>query len=684
MGHVLPVTDPVIVFAIVSVLILTVPMAMERLKAPGMIGLLLAGAILGPHALHVLERDSSFILLGSVGLLYIMFTAALEVDLETFRRYGVHGAVFGLVTFAIPQGLGTLISRYLLRYTWPQSILLASMFASHTLLAYPIASRLGIVRNRAVPTTVAGTMVTDTLALTVLAIIARTTHGALDEAFWWRLGVSLVIYVIVIFMGVPRLGRWLFREVGADGVAQFGFVLAAVFTCASLSYLAGLEPIVGAFLAGLALNRLIPKNSPLMNRIGFTGEAIFVPFFLISVGMLLDARVLFGGLKTWLIGIVMTGTAIGTKWLAAESTRVLLRFDKAEAGVVFGLSVAQAAATLAAVMVGYELHIFDDAVVNATILMILVTCTLAPWWVARKGQEVARNQPAEEASATEASRQRILVSIPDSAHAKTAVELALLMRDPAQNQPLYLAHAVLDDERADAQLARAEKLLGDAAHHAAAADVPVQFVTTTDRTIGAALLRARRDRRINEVILHWDGLASHPDQGTGGVITQFLQAQNTVVVLARVRSLVTISRVLFAMPALLLDHPCLADAVAPVKRLARQLGGSLEVLTERAATARAKTVLGAIAPAVPLSFQTLEDWAQLTQAMVDRVTEHHLIVLFPSGQDGGGAISPEAVAMAERFPDRDLLVLYPPARRAGESSEAASLVAVGGSSTPMR
>lgn len=293
-----PIRDPVLIFAIVLILFLASPLVMNRFRLPGMIGLLLAGAILGPHALGILARDSSFVLLGSVGLIYIMFTAALEVELSAFRKYGIQGVVFGLLSFSIPMSLGMVMSRFVLGFEWPAAVLLASMFASHTLLAFPIVSRLGLSANQAVTTTLGGSMITDTGALLVLAVVAGMAAGEVNEAFWWRLGVSMVIFVSGIMLGLPRLGRWFFRRFAEDGPGEFVFVLTSVFLCAALSRAAGLEPILGAFLAGLALNRLIPHNSTLMNRLVFTGQAIFIPFFLLSINMILNTKMLFNNFHT--------------------------------------------------------------------------------------------------------------------------------------------------------------------------------------------------------------------------------------------------------------------------------------------------------------------------------------------------------------------------------------------------
>ncbi|WP_454436474.1 cation:proton antiporter domain-containing protein [Thauera mechernichensis] len=436
MNDYLPITDPVLVFALVALLILLAPIVMGRWRLPGTIGLLLAGAILGPNALGVLARDQSFVLFGTVGLLYIMFSAALEIDLVVLKRYRMHSLVFGLLTFAIPQGVGTLVGYYVLGFSLPAAILLASLFASHTLLAYPVTRQLGIAHNQAVTTAIGGTIITDTLALLVLAVIAASTRGDTGDYFWHTLVGSLVLYGVIVLFGLPKLARWFFRNVGRNGVSEFVFVLSTVFGCAGMAHLAGSEPIVGAFLAGLALNRLIPHNSALMNRIQFTGEAIFIPFFLLSVGMLLDVSVLVADVRSLSIMLAMLTSVLVTKWLAAAATRVLLGYSREQAGLVFGLSVAQAAATLAATIVGYDLGLFDDAVVNGAIMMMLVTCIVAPLQVDHHGRKIAR-QSASNDNAVIGSKQRILVSLSSRAPHKALLDLAMMLREPDQQQPIF-------------------------------------------------------------------------------------------------------------------------------------------------------------------------------------------------------------------------------------------------------
>lgn len=654
-----PIADPVLIFAIVLILFLVAPIAMGRFRLPGMIGLLLAGALLGPNALGLLARDASFELLGAVGLIYIMFTAALEVDLGVFRKYGLQGIVFGVFTFAIPQGLGALIAYYVLGFELLPAILLASMFASHTLLAYPIASRLGLATNRAVTATIGGTMITDTAALMVLAVIAGMAQGQVTEAFWWRLGVSLVIFVGAILVGLPRLGRWFFKRVAKDGPAEFVFVLTSVFLCAALSHAAGLEPIVGAFLAGLALNRLIPHSSTLMNRIVFTGEAIFIPFFLLSVGMLLDASVLFGGLRTWAVAGAMTVGVVVTKFLAAQITRLLFRYRSDEGHVMFGLSVVQAAATLAAVMVGRRIGLFDDAVVNGTIVMILVTCILGPYVVGRFAPSVARSE-AQAVPLDAAERGGVLVPLGSGEQAEAAMEVAMLLR--SKQAQIHPAFAAIDGEALAASMATADKVLAHAVSQASAADLVAQPIKRVGTDPGRALALARKELGATQIVLPWDGAPSASGARYGRIIDALAEAGEATLVLAKVpHPLGTCSRTLVFFPPGAAEARGLERAVETVERFAKQLGTSLLVIAHEPDVTLLESALSRSAepPQRELaSYPGPRAWLPLLN---DRVRDGDLIVVHALREDEA-ARHPDARGIASRiasrFADHDVLVVF--------------------------
>jgi Kef-type K+ transport system membrane component KefB len=346
----LPLTNPVLKFLLILIIILFAPILLNKFKIPHLLGLIIAGAIIGPNGIYLMERDSCIILSGTAGLLYIMFLAGLEIDLADFKKNSGKSIIFGLYTFTIPMVMGILAGYYILEFTMPTSILLASMFASHTLIVYPIISKLGVVKNKAVNITVGGTMITDTLALLVLAVIVGMTTGEVNSEFWIKLSVSILVFGLIIMLLFPLIGRWFFKRY-EDNVSQYIFVLVMVFLGAVLAEIAGIEAIIGAFLAGLALNRLIPPTSPLMNRVEFVGNAIFIPFFLIGVGMLIDYRAFFKDFETIRIAAVMIVVATSAKFTAAWLTQKTYRFSVDERRLIFGLSNAQAAATLAAVLV---------------------------------------------------------------------------------------------------------------------------------------------------------------------------------------------------------------------------------------------------------------------------------------------------------------------------------------------
>ena len=335
----LPLQDPILKFMLIMAIVLGAPLLLNRLKIPYLLGLIIAGAVIGPHGFNLVLRDSSIILSGTAGLLYIMFLSGLEMDMNDFRRNGWRSLVFGLYTFSVPMVFGFAAGHFILGYPVHSSVLLAGLFASQTLIAYPIVSRLGITRDKAVTIAVGGTIITDILALMVLTVVVGLSTGKADSGFWYRFGISVVGCVAAILVLFPIIGRWFFKRC-SDNVSQYVFVLVMVFLGAYLAQLAGLEPIIGAFLAGLAMNRLIPGTSPLMNRIEFVGNAIFIPFFLIGVGMLIDYRAFFKSWESIEVSIVMIVMVTAAKYIAACLTQKTFRLSRDQRTLLFGLSSA--------------------------------------------------------------------------------------------------------------------------------------------------------------------------------------------------------------------------------------------------------------------------------------------------------------------------------------------------------
>ena len=321
-----PIEDPILKFLLIMAIVLGTPLILNKLKIPYLLGLIIAGAIIGPHGLNLVLRDSSIILSGTAGMLYILFTAGLEMDMADFKKSSVRSLTFGVYTYLIPMIFG-IVSGQLLGFSGLASLLLGALFASQTLIAYPIISKLGITRDKAITIAVGGTIVVDILALLTLTVVVGLANGSTDQLYWYRLIGSITACCVVILWLFPRIGRWFFKRC-SDNVSQYVFVLVILFLGAFLSQHAGLEPIVGAFLAGLAMNRLIPSTSPLMNRVEFVGNAIFIPFFLLSVGMLIDYRAIFHSWETLEVGAVMMVMVTVAKYLAAVLTAKSFRLSR--------------------------------------------------------------------------------------------------------------------------------------------------------------------------------------------------------------------------------------------------------------------------------------------------------------------------------------------------------------------
>lgn len=496
----LPLTNPVLKFLLILIIILAAPIFLNKIKIPHLLGLIIAGAIIGPFGLNLIERDSGIILSGTAGLLYIMFLAGLEIDIADFKKNTSRSLVFGMYTFIIPMVLGILSGIFILQFSITTSVLLASMFASHTLIAYPLISKLGVVKNKAVTMAVGGTMITDTLALLVLAVIVGMANGEVNSDFWIRLSVSLLAFGLIITILFPIIARWFFKKFD-DNVAQYIFVLAMVFLGATLAELAGIEAIIGAFLTGLALNRLIPHTSPLMNRVEFVGNAIFIPFFLIGVGMLVDYRAFFKDWETLKAAAVMTIIATLAKFLAAWLTQKTYKLSLDERRIIFGLSNAQAAATLAAVLIGYNLQIFDASVLNGTILMILVTCTIASFQAQKGAKNIALSEDLKSSTGEVETDERILIAINQENNLEELVNLGVTIKSKHNKKGLYALHIIDNDESQNNNEKQAKKLLQQAGRIAAATDTKLNELLRYDINLVNGITSSLKEQRITDLIL---------------------------------------------------------------------------------------------------------------------------------------------------------------------------------------
>ncbi len=558
----LPLKNPVLQFSLILFIILFAPLLLNRLKIPSLISLIIAGAVIGPHGFNLMLRDSSIILFGTVGLLYIMFLAGLEIDVEDFRKNSRKSLLFGLYTFFISIILGIIVGLYILDFSLFSSILIGSIFASHTLIVYPVVSKLGVSTNKAVTIAVGGTIITDTLALLVLAVIAGISSGELMTGFWIRLVIGMTFFSLIVLLIFPVIARWFFKRFD-DSVLQYLFVLAMVFFGGFLAEAAGVEAIIGAFFSGLALNRLIPRTSPLMNRVKFVGNALFIPFFLIGVGMLIDIRALFKDYNTLKVAAVITIAATAAKYLSAWITQRVFGFSLDQRRLIFGLISAHAALALATVLIGYNIitgytlkgdpvRLLDESVLNGTILFILITCTLATIIGEKGAHNIALADSVDEIaeSGVQGTEERILIPMNDLGTVDELVNLSATVKSNKDKRGIYALHVADNTTSDDAAEKHAGKLLEKAAVAASSIDFDLTRLIRYDSDVVNGITGVIREQKITDLIfgLHQKSILN--DTLLGSASENILGRCNITTFIYRpVQPLATIKRTIVVIPA---------------------------------------------------------------------------------------------------------------------------------------
>ncbi|MGG6297099.1 cation:proton antiporter [Leptolyngbya sp. AN02str] len=629
-----PVTDPVGVFLIIMAIMLVAPLVFERFRLPGIVGLILAGVLVGPNGLGILQRDNTIVLLGTVGLLFLMFMAGLETSLDDLK-YNANKAIgFGMATFFIPMAMGT-AAFLLLGYGWLASILVASCFASHTLLALPIVSKLGIMRSPVVTATLGGTLITNVFALLVLAVVVKAHQGDLTLGFWLFLIPSLVLYTFATLWGVPRVGRWFFRRFGHDEGAEFLFVVATLFVASYVARLIEIEPIIGAFLAGIAITQLIPQLSPLMNRIQFIGNTLFVPFFLISVGMLVNPGILIQEPQSLLVAVVMVIVAIAAKLLPAWGTGKLFGYDMANIMTMFGLSVAQAASTLAAITVAFNIELVDQLTVNGTIVMILVTCLLSPWVTDRWGRQVKATGADTKASktsntdtvSTKPAKYRILVPVANPNTEDNLLQLGILLAKQSQGTLLPL-HVLLDQlgPISVEEKIRQDQLLANAESIAHAAVTDVNTIGRVDDSIDKGILRASQENNASLIICGWKGHSNYRDNFFGSVIDNVVRRSPIPVLVSRfTHPIKTTRRVVLAIADTGYGQKHFNETLTITNTLATELKAKLEVVQVTSSASRSPSTITIPETLVDVAVQQLR--GNFVARILQLITEDDLLVL---------------------------------------------------------
>lgn len=462
-----------------------------------------------------------------------MFLAGLEIDMQEFRHNRTKSIVFGALTFIIPITIGYFICIYVFHFSLWSSVLLASMFSTHTLLSYPIVSNMGIVKNRAVQITFGGTIITDSAVLILLGIITNVVTGEMNSAFWIRIIVSLGLLFFSTLYLLPKISRWFFRNIEAQASSHYIYVLAVVFISGFLSELAGVEPIIGAFLAGLGLNKVIPHNSILMNRIVFIGNTLFIPFFLISAGMLVDLRLFFKGSEALIFAGILCIVGLLTKYFAAWLTAFIYKFSKPERNIIFGLSVSHAAATLAIIKVGFDIGLFDQNIINATIILILISCLVSSFVSEKAARQIAVLEK-DVIRRTGDKIERILIPVSNPENIQRLIDFAILIKDQKSNEAIYPLSIVEDDADADEKLNIVRKVIEGAVEQISSSDRKVEVLKKVDLSIVDGIIRTAKAYNITDILISYKAQQGASNLIFGNISENLLSKSKQAVIISKI------------------------------------------------------------------------------------------------------------------------------------------------------
>jgi Kef-type K+ transport system membrane component KefB len=661
----LPLNNPVLIFSLILFIILLSPILLKRLNVPGIIGLIISGVIIGPHGLNILEKTSAVELFSTIGLLYIMFIAGLELDMNEFKANQNKSLLFGFLTFIIPITIGFPVCYYLLAYDFNASFLTASMFATHTLVAYPIVSRFGISKNPAVAISVGGTILTDTAVLIILAVIMRNANGNLNAEFWYKLAISLAIFSVIMFVLIPRIAKWFFSKLESEKHAHYIFVLSVVFFAAFLAEVAGVEKIIGAFVAGLALNKLIPHSSALMNRIEFIGNALFIPFFLISVGMVVDTSVIFNGNMALIVAGTLTIVALLGKWIAAYFTQLIFNFTTSQRQLIFGLSSSHAAATLAIILVGYNAGILDENILNGTIILILITCVVASFATEKAAKKIIITGESDGdvlQTPNTISNEHILLPIANVESIDKNLELALLIKDKKSPNPVSILSVVPNDQEAEINIIKSKNKLEQYVRQGSAAETKVNVIATIDHNAMSGISRTSREIMSDIVILGWPQKMGFMEKLMGEKLETILSNTDKTIFISNLeKPLISLKRISLIAPPLSELENGFSIWLTKLNRLAQELSIPLMIYGEAKTHDAILEQTKKSSLNIQLSFTTFSEWEDIL--IISRyIKEDDLLVMVTSRK---GSVSYENVLenipskLEKHFEQNSKILIYP-------------------------
>ena len=664
-----PITDPTLIFFVVLLIILFAPIIMGKLRIPHIIGMVLAGVAVGKYGFNILSRDDSFELFGKVGLYYIMFLASLEMDMEGVKRNSRRFGVFGLLTFGVPFILTYVASITILHYSTFASLLLGCIMASNTLIAYPIVGRYGLQKKPSVTLSVGSSMISLLVSLVVLAGVVASYGGETGVWFWLWFAGKFVLYCATLVVIIPRLTRCFLRRY-SDAVMQFIFVMSMLFMSAVFSEAVGLEGIFGAFLSGLILNRFIPHVSPLMNRIEFIGNAIFIPYFLIGVGMLINVRMLFAGgdIVLVMVLIVLFGT-LG-KALAAYIASFLFRLPLSSGNMMFGLTSAHAAGAIAMVMIGMKIEVapgqslVTDDMLNGVVMMILFTCIISTMMTEHAAQQIIlrdKEMPDDNDNKSH-SEEKILIPMKYPEYAQRLVNVAMMMRNPKNTTGLVGLNVVYDDDDMRRNMEQGQQLLDRMVSYAASADMSMQTQVRVAANIANGIKHAFKEFRSTDILI---GMHMHPEvsQKFWGAFHQSLfNGLNSQIIMARLNQpLSTIRRVQVAVPSRAQFEPGFYRWLERVCRMATNMECHTEFYGRDDVLPLIEQYIKNRHSEMRYSCTVMLHWSEMPQ-LASSVSNDHLFIIVTARK---GTVSHKNALerlpdeIQNYFADRNIMIIFP-------------------------
>ena len=657
------ISQPVAIFLLVLLIILLGPLLFRRLQIPTIVGLIIAGMAVGPYGFGLLDRDASFRIFGEVGILYIMFQAAVDIDMFHLKQHGRKGVIFGLLSFLLPMVAGVFAVRYAFGAGWDTSLLIASMYASHTLVSYPTVSRFGLQNSRSAAIAVSGTIVAVMLALLCLGgVVQAHVDGTYNvKSLLIMLGLTGV-YCAVIGWSFPWATRRFFKS-NSDPVTQYIFILAEVFVASLLAQVIGLEAILGAFYAGLVLNRLIPGRSPLMKNIRFVGDAIFIPYFLIGVGMLINVGVLVKGWGVIWATVNMAGVALLTKWLAAYGAQKAFGLSGNERSMIFGLTSGKAAATIAAVMIGYNYGMLNEDLMNGAVIMILICCIVASVTTERAAKSIRMEIKEEDLNRDELGRNefaRQVVSVSNPVTSEGLMRLAVFMRSRKNHNEVTALFVKSSDDKGRQEMGRTA--LEQAVTAAEEMDVPARGMERFDINVASALRNVSVELDATEIVIGFHRKANIVDTFFGSIVEQLLAATHKMVIMSRCFIPVdTVGRIVCVVPEKAEYETGFHLWVSRISMLAANIEARVTFIAYKSTEEFIRTVLADDKAEVEVKFETLDSYDDFILLSGD-VDDDDLLVVVGARK---GSISHSSDLenlpgfLSRYFSRHNLMVVYP-------------------------